>query len=123
MRTDLTQEIAGHQVRGVVTIGALEEMIGTRTWGEFTAALDSGDPRITRTVLRAALKAAGDLRPLEVAAEVDRLIEAAGVYECHAFALRLINDALNKAETARKNSPAAAPIEAAAATVETSLSE
>jgi hypothetical protein len=121
MRTDLTQEIAGCQVRGVVTIGALEEMIGAKSWAEFTAALDGGDPRITRVVLRAAIKAAGDLKPLEVSAEVDRLIEAAGVYECHAFALRLINDALNKAETARKNSPAAAPNEATAA--ETTPSE
>jgi hypothetical protein len=115
MRTDLTAELAGATIRGVVTVGALEEMIGDRSWDAFTAAMDSGDPRVTRAVLRAVLRAAGDYRPLEIPAVVDRLIEEAGLVACHAFAIRLVNDAMTKAESARKNSPAAAPAEAQAA--------
>lgn len=107
MRTDLTATLAGSEVRGVVTVAAWEEMVGERTWAEFLGALDAGDPRLIRAVLRACIRAAGDLRPLDVPGEVDRLIEEAGVIACHAFAVRLVNDALHKAETARKNGPAA----------------
>lgn len=116
MRTDLTHDLAGVPVRGVVTIGALVEMVpeGLR-WQTFCNDLDAGDFRIVRSVMRAAMKAAGDLRPIEVLAEVDRLLEEAGLVACHAFAVRLFNDAMLKAETVRKNSPAAPPQEATAA--------
>jgi hypothetical protein len=115
MRTELTADLAGATIRGVVTMGAFEEMIGDRAWDAFTAAMDSGDPRVTRAVLRAVLRAAGDFRALEIPAVVDRLIEEAGLGACHTFAIRLVNDAMTKAETVRKNSPAATPAEAAAA--------
>lgn len=115
MRTDLTAQLAGVKVRGVVTVGALEEMIGARGWAAFSAAIDGGDPLVTRDVLRATLRAAGDFRALEIPSLVDRLMEEAGLVACHAFAIRLVNDAMTKAETARKNSPAAAPAGAQAA--------
>lgn len=108
MRTDLTATLAGTAVRGVLSCAAFEEMLADQSWADFSAALDGGDPRLVRRVLRACLRAAGDLRPVEIVAEVDRLIEQAGVIPCHAFAVRLVNDALTKAETARKNFPAAA---------------
>lgn len=109
MRTDLTRVIAGSQVRGVVTIGALDEMIGTATWDGFMRALLLGDPRTVRATLRATLRAAGDLRPLDIEAEAARLIEEGGVATCAEFCAVLVQDAIDKAETARKNSPAAAP--------------
>jgi hypothetical protein len=111
MRTELTADLAGCQVRGVITIGTFEEMLGGLSWQSFTEALEAGDPRIVHAVLRASLKAAGDLRPLEIVRESARLLEEAGVQECHTFAVRLINDALSKAETARKNS-LTAPVKA-----------
>ena len=114
MRTDLVESLAGSNVRGVVTVGALEEMIAGLSWSAFTDALESGDPRTVRSVLRAAMRAAGDLRPVDVENEATRLIEEAGLNPCHAFALRLVQDALSKVETARKNSRAV-PADAAPA--------
>ena len=116
MRTDLTETLGGVRVRGVVTVAALDGMIGTRTWQRFMEDLDVGDPRVVAAVLTETLKAAGELRPIEVAAEVPRLIETAGIRACAVFALRLVLDAISKAETARKNSPAAEPIPGPAAT-------
>lgn len=107
MRTDLTAVLAGITVRGAVPASAWDDILGTGSYREFVASLNDGDPRVVRQVLRAAFRAAGDLKPLEIADEVDRLIEAAGVEACQRFAVRLIEDALTKAETAMGNSPAA----------------
>lgn len=109
MRTDLTRDLAGSRVRGVVTIGALDEMIGAATWDGFMRALLLGDPRTVRATLEAVMRAAGDLRPLDVVAEAKRLMEEAGIAACAEFAATLVQDAIDKSETARKNSLAAAP--------------
>ena len=115
MRTDLTADLGGGTVRGVVTTGALIEMRADRKWQDFAEALEAGDPEVVRDCLRACLKAAGDVSAVHVPGEVDRLIEAAGVTACQLFAMRLVGDALYKSETARKNSPAAGAEEAPAA--------
>lgn len=109
MRTDMTRELAGSQLRCVVTIGALEDMLGDRPWDDFMRSLFLGDPRTVRAVLRATAKAAGDLRPLEAVREVDRVMEVAGFAECAQFAADLIQHAIDKAEAERKNFPAVAP--------------
>lgn len=108
MRTDLTAEIGDARVRGVVTVGALLEIADA--WPEMDALarrLAVGDVRPVRAVLIACLKATGDLRPLEVTTEVDRLIETAGIEPCARFAERLLIDAFNKAETATRDFPQA----------------
>lgn len=119
MRTELVAELAGSRVRGVVTAAGIYEMAGSDRWVDFTEALDGGDPRVVRRVLTVAIRDTKDLRPLDVAPEVDRLFEQAGVRACHEFAVRLFNDAWGKAETARKNSPAVAAPESPAPTTAT----
>jgi len=109
MRTDLTADLSGARVRGVVTVGALIEISEHRD--DFAAVMRrcaQGNVTDIRAVLVACLRAAGDLRPAEIPGEVDRLIEQGGLDPCQDFAIRLLTDAFNKAETSLGNSRAAA---------------
>lgn len=109
MRTELTATLAGGPVRGAVTIGALIEIAEHRDdFREVVQRCATANATTIRAVLRACLAAAGDLKPLQVAAEADRLIEQAGLSACGEFAVRLLQDAFDKAETAAGKSPAAA---------------
>ena len=104
MRTDLTQDLAGTTVRGVVTIGALIEIAEHRDdFALLSRRIHEANAPDVRAVMRACLRAAGDLKPLDVNSEVDRLIEEAGLQVCSQFCDRLLVYAFNKTETARVN--------------------
>lgn len=121
MRTDITVEIDGNRIRGVINALSWDAMIGALDFHEFQRAVATCDPRTTRRILTAAIGAAGDLPPLKIAPEVDRLMEELPLREVGFFALRLIEDALDKTERASKNSLAAeAETTAAAAEPEAS---
>lgn len=105
MRTDLTATLAGSQVRGVITGLAWDEIIGDAEWASFMDALHAGDPRVVRRVLECAVRDAGDLRPLDAAAEVKRLMAEAPLRDLQAFALRLMAHAIAKVDVALGNSP------------------
>lgn len=107
MRTEITAELAGTPVRAVVTCGALIDIASYRD--DFRAVIGrcaSGNVGDIMTVLKAVLRAAGDLEPLEVAAEAPRLIEQAGLAACGEFCVRLLQDAFDKAEQSAGESPA-----------------
>jgi hypothetical protein len=90
-------------------------MIGAGvSYEDWALALSYGDPRVLRRALRAMLRSAGDLAPLQADAEADRLMTEAPVRDLHRLVERAVRHALDKVETALGNSPAAsAPAEAA----------
>lgn len=112
MRTEITTDLAGVPVRAVVTCGALIEIAAHRD--DFRAVLArclGGNVGDIKAVLGATLRAAGEMKPAEIAAEVPRLIEEAGLAACGEFCVRLLQDAFDKAEQSAGESPA--PEEAA----------
>ncbi len=116
MRTDLTARLVGANVRGVVTVGALLEIAEHRDdFAEVMQRCARGDANTIRAVLVACMRAAGDLRPVEIPDEANRLIEDAGLGETGMFAVRLLTDAFEKAETSAGNSAAAGAETTAAA--------
>jgi hypothetical protein len=122
MRTDLTTEINGVRIRGVVSALSWGEMIPKgMDFLEWQRALTLSDPRITRLILMATMKAAGDLSPLEIGPAVDGLMERLPLRQIgELHCLRLIEDALDKVEGASKNSHAAEAPETATAAEPTS---
>lgn len=100
MRTAIDAVLAGRPVRGVVTVSALVEIAAHRD--DFPAVMQRcarGNVGDISAVLKACLRAAG-VKPAELAPEVDRLIEDAGLEACGKFCVELLSDAFDKASRA-----------------------
>ncbi len=108
MKTDITEAVGSSKVRVVVRATAWADMIGDQNYEEWLTSLHFGDPRLVRRALSVMLRDAGDLKPLQVDAEVDRLIEEEGVNPVAVLVQRAVKHALAKTEDVTKNSPAGA---------------
>lgn len=108
MRTDITETVGSSRVRVVVRATAWAEMIGDENYENWVASLHFGDPRIIHKALMIMMRDAGDLKPLQIQSEVERLMEEEGVAPLTQLVQRAITHALTKVEEATKNSPAGA---------------